>query len=135
MFPCIVCWKAPCFSSIRPTFVELRPGYCEVRVNKRRRVLNNIGTVHSIAMCNMAELVGGTMMEVTVPSSYRWIPKGMTVQYLRRAETDLKTVVQNSPIPQFDAASDLLNTATVTNADEQTVFRAVITMRVSPWKE
>ncbi len=134
-FSRIVCWKAPYFSSIRPAFVELRPGYCEVRVKKRRRVLNHIGTVHAIAMCNMAELAGGTMMEVTVPSSYRWIPKGMTVQYIRRAETDLKAVAQISPIPQFDAAAELLVTVTVMDADNKTVFRAVITMWVSPKKE
>ncbi len=134
-FSRIVCWKAPYFSSIRPAFVELRPGYCEVRVKKRRRVLNHIGTVHAIAMCNMAELAGGTMTEVTVPSSYRWIPKGMTVQYIRKAETDLKAVAQISPIPQFDVASELLITVTVMDADDQTVFRSVITMWVSPKKE
>ena len=51
------------------------------------------------------------------------------------AETDLKAVAQISPIPQFDAASELLVTVTVMDADNQTVFRAVITMWVSPKKE
>jgi hypothetical protein len=32
----------------------------------------------------MAELAGGTMTEVTVPTSHRWIPKGMTVEYLKK---------------------------------------------------
>jgi len=130
-----VCWKAPYFSSIRPAIVELRPGYCEARIKKRRRVLNHIGTVRAIAMCNMAELAGGTMMEVTVPSRHRWNPKGMMVQYIRRAETDLKAVAQVSPIPQFDAASALHVTVTDTDADNQTIYRAVITMWVSPRKE
>ena len=40
-------------------------------------------------MCNMAELAAGTMTDVTVPGNYRWIPKGMTVEYLAKAETDL----------------------------------------------
>ena len=75
------------------------------------------------------------MTEVTVPSSYRWISKGMTVQYIKRAETDLKAVAQISPIPQFDEASELLITVTVMDADDQTVFCAVITMWVSPKKE
>jgi len=66
-----------------------------VRVKKRRRVLNHIGTVDAIAMCNMADRTGGSMAKVTVPSSYRWIPKGMTVQYIRRAETDPKAVGAN----------------------------------------
>lgn len=52
-------------------------------------MLNHIGTVHAIAMCNMAELAGGTMTEVTVPSTHRWIPKGMTVEYLKRQKQTL----------------------------------------------
>jgi acyl-coenzyme A thioesterase PaaI-like protein len=60
VFSRLVCWKASYFSRVRPAFVELRPGYCEVRAKKRRRVLNHIGTVDAIAMCNMAELTGGS---------------------------------------------------------------------------
>ncbi len=131
----MVCWKAPYFSSIRPAFVELRPGYCEVRIKKRRRVLNHIGTVHAIAMCNMAELAGGTMTDVTVPSTYRWIPKSMTVEYVKKAETDLQAVAEVKPVPHFDAAAELPVTVNVMDADNQTVFRAVITMWVSPKKQ
>lgn len=115
--------------------MELRPGFCEVHIRKRRRVLNHIRTVHAIAMCNMAELAGGTMTEVTVPSNYRWIPKGMTVEYIAKAETDLKAVAQIDPLPRFAAAAELPVTVTVTDTADQTVFRAVITMWVSPRKE
>lgn len=131
-FTRMVCWKAPYFGSIRPAFVELRPGFCEVRMKKRRRVLNHIGTVHAIAMCNMAELAGGTMTEVTVPSDYRWIPKGMTVEYIAKAETGLKAVAEIDPIPTFANAAELPVNVTVTDAANQPVFRAVITMWVSP---
>ncbi len=134
-FARLVCWKAPYFGSIRPAFVELRPGYCEARIKKRRAVLNHIGTVHAIAMCNMAELAGGTMTDVTVPATYRWIPKGMSVEYVKKAETDLKAVAEIKPIPQFGAAAELPVTVNVIDADNQTVFRAVITMWVSPKKQ
>ena len=134
VFSRVVCWKAPYFASIRPAFVELRPGYCEVRIKKRRRVLNHIGTVHAIAMCNMAELAAGTMTDVTVPSTYRWIPKGMTVEYVKKAETDLQAVAEIKPVPQFDTAAELPVTVSVMDEDNQTVFRAVITMWVSPKK-
>ena len=43
-------------------------------------------------MCNMAELAAGIMSEATVPASHRWIPKGMTVEYLKKAGTDLRAV-------------------------------------------
>jgi acyl-coenzyme A thioesterase PaaI-like protein len=130
-----VCRQAPYFASIRPRFVELRPGYCEVRIRKRRAVENHIGTVHAIAMCNLAELAAGVMTDVTLPATHRWIPKGMTVEYLRKAETDLRAVADLNPLPAFAAATDLPVTVNVLDTGGQVVFRAVITMWVSPRKK
>ena len=89
LFTRVICWKAPYFSTIAPRFEELKPGYARVSLRKRRAVQNHIGTVHAIAACNLAELGAGTMMEASLPASMRWLPKGMTVQYLKKCETDL----------------------------------------------
>jgi len=128
--------KAPYFKTINPQFVELRPGYCEVTAKKRRAVHNHIGTFHAIAMCNMAEVCGGILTEITVPqATHRWIPKGMAVEYLKKAETDLRAVCELNPIPAFGAAAqDLPVTVNVYDKKDQLVFRAVITMWVSPKK-
>ncbi len=56
-----LCFKAPYFRSIKPLFRELRPGYYEILLRKRRSVTNHIGSVHAIAMCNVSELAAGTM--------------------------------------------------------------------------
>lgn len=134
LFSRLVCWKAPYFSSIRPRFEVLRPGYSAVRMKKRRAVLNHIGTVHAIAMCNLAEVVAGTMTDVTVPSSHRWIPKGMTVEYLAKAETDMRAVGEIKPLPEFGEALEVPVRVAVTDTQDQVVFRAVITMWVTPKK-
>jgi len=132
LFSRLVCWKAPYFASIRPAFSELRPGYSVVRMKKRRAVLNHIGTIHAITMCNLAELAAGTMCGATVPKTHRWIPKGMTVEYLRKAETDLNAVAEIRPMPPFAAAMELPVSISVMDATDQTVFHAVITMWISP---
>ncbi|MFZ5855825.1 MAG: hotdog fold domain-containing protein [Chloroflexota bacterium] len=134
VFSQLVCWKAPYFGSIRPRFVELRPGYCEVRIQKRWAVLNHIGTVHAIAMCNMAEIAGGIMTDVTIPTTHRWIPKGMSVEYLKKAGTNLRAVAELTPIPAFGEGADLPVTINILDAKGQVVCRAVITMWVSPKK-
>lgn len=132
LFTRIVCLKAPYFSSIRPCFTELRSGYSAVSMRKRRRVQNHIGTVHAIAMCNLAELAAGTMTEVTVPTSYRWIPKGMTVEYLAKAETDLMAIAEIDPVPAFDQAQEVPVVVSVVNTADEAVLRAIITMWVTP---
>lgn len=131
LFSRFLCWKAPYFSSISPRFIELRPGYCKIAVKKRRKVQNHLGTVHAIAMCNMAELAGGTMTDVSIPSTHRWIPKGMTVEYLAKAETDLHAIATIDPIPKFEQSSELPVTVNVFDSTDQNVFRAIITMWVS----
>ena len=85
LFSRAVCLKAPYFATIAPRFVALEPGRCEVRMRDRRRVHNHIGTVHAIALCNLAELSAGVMTDATIPAGMRWIPKGMTVAYLKKA--------------------------------------------------
>ena len=90
VFSRLICWKAPYFGSIRPRFEEFRPGYARVSMAKRRAVTNHIGTVHAIAMCNLAELAAGTMTEITIPPTMRWLPKGMAVEYLKKAETGVE---------------------------------------------
>ena len=134
-FTRMLCLKAPYFSSISPLFEELKPNACKISIKKKRSVLNHIGTVHAIAMCNMAELAGGTRTEVTVPTTHRWIPKGMTVEYLKKAETDLTAIA--TPVDanfQWSEGSDYLVNVDVKDAANETVFRAVITMWVSAKK-
>ena len=132
LFSKLVCLTAPYFGSIKPRFVELGPERCEVRIRKRRRVLNHIGTVHAIAMCNMAELAAGTMTDATVPPTHRWIPKGMTVQYLKKAETDLRAVATPATALPLDAPAEYPVHVDVTDANGVTVFAADIAMWVSP---
>lgn len=134
LFSRLVCFKAPYFATVRPRFEELQPGRCVVRIRKRRSVLNHIGTVHAIAMCNMAELAAGTMTDVTVPSTHRWIPKSMTVNYLRKASTDLVAVATPDAAMDLSAAGEYKVNVVVHDEQAQPVFNAQITMWVSPRK-
>lgn len=129
LFTFIVCRMAPYFSSIKPQIRELKPGYAEVAIKKRRKVTNHINTVHAIAMCNMAELAGGMMTDVSVPIKSRWIPVGMTVEYLKKATTDLTAVALGEGI-EWDTEGDKKVPVEVKDTAGNLVFRAEITMNV-----
>jgi acyl-coenzyme A thioesterase PaaI-like protein len=133
LFSRIVCWKAPYFASISPRFEELRPRFARVSMRKRRGVQNHIGTVHAIAMCNLAELAAGTLTEVSIPPSMRWLPKGMQVEYLKKAESDIEAVATLPEVPE-GAAREVPATVELNDAAGVIVCRAVITMWVSPRK-
>ena len=88
-FSQMACQVAPYFSTINPQVAELRPGHAVVNVPFRKEITNHLASVHAIALCNAAELAGGTMTDVSVPAGARWIPKGMTVEYLAKAKSSL----------------------------------------------
>jgi acyl-coenzyme A thioesterase PaaI-like protein len=131
LFSRLVCWRAPYFATIRPRFTRLEHGRCELRMPKRRAVLNHIGTVHAIAMCNMAELAAGTVTEVTIPGSHRWIPKGMNVDYLHKASTHLRARAVLQMPTQLGPAVELPVQVAVEDEAGLVVLNATIRMWVS----
>ena len=133
LFARAVCFKAPYFATISPRFVRLEPGVCEVAIRDRRRVHNHIGTVHAIALCNLAELAAGVMTDATIPASMRWIPKGMSVEYLKKATGPLQGVATpDIAVVEAAAGYDLPVTVVVKDRSGEAVFRARIAMWVSP---
>lgn len=135
IFSRLVCFKAPYFATIAPRFVALEQGRCEVRIRDRRRVHNHIGTVHAIALCNLAELSAGVMTDATIPADMRWIPRGMTVAYLKKAVGTLHgvatpEVAAHSAVDGYEWPVDVQ----VTDAADEVVFRARVMMWVAPRK-
>jgi acyl-coenzyme A thioesterase PaaI-like protein len=98
--------RVPYFASIVPHVVRMEPGLAEVTVPKWFFVYNHLHTVHAIASCNAAEIAMGMLMEATVPTSHRWIPKSMNVQYLQKATTSLRAQARLTPVPDFEAITD-----------------------------
>ena len=131
LFSRFVCFKAPYFATIRPRFEELRPGLARVSMSKRRGVTNHIGTVHAIAMCNLAELAAGTLTEVSIPESMRWLPRGMTVEYLKKSNGGIHAVATLPDVAE-GAGRDVPATVEMKDDAGELVCRATITMWVSP---
>ena len=133
LFGALVCRKAPYFSSIAPRITALRVGHGEATMRHRRAVTNHIGSVHAIALCNLAELIGGLTTEVSIPASMRWIPKGMTVEYLKKAVGTMHaTATPASPPVEADAGYALPMDVLIRDAAGDAVFRARIDMWISP---
>ncbi len=133
IFSWAVCRKAPYFGSIKPQFDELRKGYARVTMKKRRAVENHIHSVHAIAMCNLAELAAGTMMEASLSRKMRWLPRGMTVQYLRVATTDVVVEAATDDIAD-GPARDVIIGCDIKDTEGNIVCHADIAMYVSPRK-
>lgn len=133
LFSRLICFKAPYFGSIRPQMVLLQPNRGEATIRHRRSVTNHLGTVHAIALCNLAEFVGGLTCDVSIPASMRWIPKGMSVEYLKKAVGTMRAVATPAFEPHESTEGyELPFSVLVTNPQGEPVFKAKIAMWVSP---
>ena len=130
VFTGLLCIKIPFFTTIYPLVERLEPDYCKVKMKKTRFLINHVSSIHAIALCNLAEFTGGLMAQVTIPKQYRWIPKGMSVEYLHKAKTNLYAVaipVDNQIIGQgdYDVKID------VYDQHDVLVFRAIMHLWIS----
>ena len=90
--------------------------------------------MHAIALCNLAELCAGVMIDASLPHDMRWIPKGMTVQYLKKAKGTMRAVATPVIPIASGSAYDLPINVDVVDAAGERVFNAVVTMWLSPKK-
>ena len=126
--------RVPYFASILPHVRRMEPGLAQVDVPKWFYIHNHLHTVHAIASCNAAEMAMGMLMEATVPTSHRWIPKAMTVQYLAKATTSLRATARLD-VPDFAAiteGADVVVPVSVTDRNGTEVVHADITCWVTP---
>ncbi|WP_086932910.1 hotdog fold domain-containing protein [Agarilytica rhodophyticola] len=120
---------APYFATIDPEITSLKPGYCETMLRNQKKVHNHLGTIHAIAMCNAAELVGGMATDVSIPEGARWIPQGMTVAYLAKAKTDLRVVCDAADV-DFSKPGEVVVPVAAFDTDGNKCFTADITMNI-----
>jgi acyl-coenzyme A thioesterase PaaI-like protein len=126
--------RVPYFASIVPHVVHMEPGFAEVTVPKWFFVYNQLHTVHAIASCNAAEIAMGMLMEATVPTSHRWIPKAMNVQYLEKATTSLRAQARLAT-PDFTSiteGTEIVVPVSVVDKSGTEVVHADITTWVTP---
>jgi hypothetical protein len=87
--------------------------------------------VHALAIANLCELAADLVTEVTVPAGMTWQSRGMTIEYLRRAESDVTATARLNKAEWGDA-QNVAVPVTAIDRNGSEVVRAVITVRVEP---
>ena len=68
---------------------KLTNNVCVVKIKKRRKVGNHIGTLHAAAMALAAESATGFVTAMNVPDSRVLVIRNMNLTYLKRTKGDL----------------------------------------------
>jgi acyl-coenzyme A thioesterase PaaI-like protein len=122
---------APYFLTIPATLEALEPGRAAAAMRAVPWTRNHLGTVHAIAQCNLAEFVLGAVAEATVPATHRWIPRGMTIDYLAKATGRLTAEALLVLPDELAAKQELPVEISITDARDVEVSHAQIRIWVT----
>jgi acyl-coenzyme A thioesterase PaaI-like protein len=122
---------APYFLTVPVGIVDVAPGRAHASMREVPWVKNHLHSVHAIALCNLAEYTMGAVAEATVPASHRWVPKGMTVEYVAIARGRMHAAATlELPEPLADR-QEVPVAVEVTNPAGETVFTAEIRLWIT----
>lgn len=114
LFSRILGWRVPYSGSVRPQVRELEPGHAEVEIPDRRANRQHLGSVHAIALLNVAEQASGLALLTGLPEGVRGIVTQISMQYLKKARGTIRAVSRVA-VPtvtgdlEFDVTADCLD--------------------------
>jgi len=133
VFSRLVGRAAPYTGSIGATVVELGVGYAETRMDDRRRLRNHLGSVHAIALANLAELTGNIALSYSLPEDARFIVAGMSLEYIKKARGTI-TGLCECPVPTTSERHELEIPVSLIDPNGDEVVRAKLRSLVGPKK-
>lgn len=131
LFAMIFSRMVPYSGSVGPRIRVLEPGYAQVEIPDRRSNRQHLGSVHAIALMNVAEQASGLAMLAGLPDGIRGIVTKISMEYLKKARGTI-TAVSKVEVPtvttdtDFDVVADCLDPA------GEVVARATVRWRLGP---
>jgi hypothetical protein len=116
-------------ATLRAQFQELRVGLCRAMMNAHPRVRTSDGCIDPIAIGALTQLAASMVIEVSVPDGLHWSSRGLTIEHLQRAASE---VVALARLDKIDWGQEGLVgvPVTVSGEDGKEIARAVVSFAV-----
>ncbi len=109
----------------------LEPGHARVTLADRRAVRNHLGSVHAVALANLAEVASGLAMLAGLPDDLRAIVTDLSITYAKKARGTL-TAECRCELPRSGVEQALVLKPVVTDAAGDVVATAEVRWLVRP---
>jgi acyl-coenzyme A thioesterase PaaI-like protein len=92
LFARIFAYTVPYSGSVQPRIRVLEPGHAEVEMPDIRANRQHLGSVHAIALMNVAEMASGLAMMAGLPGHIRSIVTALHMTYHKKARGTIRAV-------------------------------------------
>lgn len=120
--------------SIGARVVAMKPGATTVTLADRRRVRNHLGSIHAIALANLAELASGLAMLTSLSDGQRGIVTNFTISYLKKARGTI-TAIGNASATESSQPVECEAHAELRDQTGEVVATARVAWLISPRPE
>jgi acyl-coenzyme A thioesterase PaaI-like protein len=131
LFAVVFGFLVPYSGSVRPRIRVLEPGHAEVEIPDRRANRQHLGSVHAIALLNVAEQASGLAVLAGLPDGVRGIVTQISMQYLKKARGTIRAV-SHVAVPTVTADMDFDVAADCIDRQGDVVARATVRWRLGP---
>jgi acyl-coenzyme A thioesterase PaaI-like protein len=129
LFAVIFGFLVPYSGSVRPRIRVLEAGHAEVEIPDRRSNRQHLGSIHAIALLNVAEQASGMAVLTGLPDGVRGIVTQVTMQYLKKARGRIRAV-SHVVVPTVTADTELDVEAECRDRLGDVVARATVRWRL-----
>lgn len=134
LFGRLVRIAVPYTASVSPRVEVLEPGHARISIRQRRRLEQHLGSIHAIALANVAEFASGAAMSTALPAGVRGIVTRMRLEYLKKAR-GVVTAEAHTVLPDVTVEAEHDFVAEVRDEAGDVVCRAVVTWKLGPARQ
>lgn len=131
LFARLFAYTVPYSGSTRPRIRILEPGHAEVEIPDRRANRQHLGSVHAIALMNVAEMASGLAMMAGLPDTVRGIVTSLSMTYHKKARGTIRAVSRVT-VPTVIEDRDFDVTAECVDREGTVVATATVRWRLGP---
>lgn len=131
LFTQLVKRMVPYTGSVNPRIVALEPGYARISITQRRALEQHLGSIHAIALANVAEFASGAAMNTALPPGYRGIVTKFSIEYFKKARGTV-TAESRTALPDLTNEAEHDFVSEIKDESGDVVARAVVTWRLGP---
>lgn len=131
LFSRVLSVVVPYSGTVRPQVLELGAGHCRIAMRDRRGVRNHLGSVHAIALANLAELTSGLAVSYALPAEARGIPVELKMEYVKKGRGRLIGSCDTT-IPDWREEGEHTFGAEIRDDGGELVAKAEVRWRIGP---